>query len=72
MKKIDVTPFVVLDYLTSRFNDEKAKFNNAKCDAVKAVHQRRAQMYLDALTIVGTVDQDFSLTFKGDLYETDN
>lgn len=66
MQKFEITGRYVLDYLTRRFNEEKAKCESAIVDAARAVHQRRAQMYLEALTIVGTVDQDSSLVYVDD------
>lgn len=37
------------------YNREKTLFENSKSDVAKSIHSRRAQMLLEAMTVVGSL-----------------
>lgn len=70
MKKL--TTAEVLNFLTRRFESEKSKFDSTKSEVAKAVYHRRGQMYLEAITIIASVDGCSTTVFNDDSDETNN
>lgn len=68
----NLTTSEVLNFLTRRFESEKSNFDSTKSEVAKAVYHRRAQMYLEAITIIASVDGCSTTIFKDDTDETDN
>lgn len=60
------------DIIAECFEAEKAKFEKSTTDCAKAAFQRRAQMLLDALTLIGCLSEPVSPTPIPELHETNN
>lgn len=63
----------VIISLKSFYNKEKSLFETSTSDVAKSIHSRRAQMLLEAMTVVGSlysVSEDILNDSKN--YETDN
>lgn len=52
MKNLTIAANIIAEH----FEAEKAKFEKSSTDYVKAVYQRRAQMLLDALTLISCIN----------------
>lgn len=58
--------------IAEHFDFEKAKFEKATTDYAKASYQRRAQMLLDALTLISCLSEPVSPTPIPESHEADN
>lgn len=67
----NLTTSEVLNFLSRRFDCEKSKFDSTQSEVAKAVYHRRAQMYLEAITIIASVDGSSTTIFNHDSDETD-
>ena len=70
MKNLTIAANIIAEH----FEAEKANFEKSSTDYIKAAYQRRAQMLLDALTLISCINEPvFSVNHdatKG--HETDN
>lgn len=68
MKNLTIAANIIAEH----FEAEKAKFEKATSDCIKAAFQRRAQMLLDALTLIGCLSEPISSTPISEPHETNN